>query len=96
MRRNSVKEQISFSRLPDVCGIGFMNHFVAVGRILYLKTDTESGIGPDLLINDSARFLCRKNHMNTEASSDTRHTDEVFHNFRLFFLQLRKLVHNDK
>ena len=34
--------------------------------------------------------------MHTQASPDTRRRDQLFHEFRLFFFQLRELVHNDQ
>ena len=73
-----------------------MDHFITVGSILYLKTDPKPGIGPDLFIHNTARLLCRKNHMNTKASADSRHTDKIFHYLRLFLFQFRKLIHNNQ
>ena len=95
MGQNPVTEQKELPGPADPGGIRRMDHLHAVLLFLDLEADLEAAVGPDLLIDDAAGFLGRKNHMHAEASADPGHRDQVPHKIRTVFFQLRKLIHDD-
>ena len=88
--------QIESAGLLQFGGFGAFQHFHTVAAILYLQTDPEFRVAPDLVVDHAARLLRCEDQVNAEASADTRRTDQLVHEFRLLFFQLCKLVGNDK
>ena len=88
--------QIPTARLGDICRIRPVQHAHTVLFILYPQTPSEFCVAPDVIIHSSLRFLCRQDQMYPKASSHLRHTDQLFHEIRLFPFQLRKLINDDE
>ena len=87
--------EIRTSRLNNFCCQRRFNHFITILRTLYLQTQLESGITPDLFADLTGRLLSSQNQMHTKASSDTGSTDQFFHKLRKFCPKLGKFIYNN-
>ena len=73
-----------------------MQHVHTVLPVLYAKAELELGVGPDIVVNCTAGLLCRKDQVHAKTSADLRDADQLLHEFRLFSLELRELIDDDK
>ena len=73
-----------------------MKHIHAVLAVLHSQAEFEFGIAPDIFVHRTAGFLSGQNQMHPQAAPHLGHTDKLPHKIRLFPLQFRKLVNDDK
>ena len=73
-----------------------MQHIIAVLTVLHPQAEPELGVAPDVVVYGSAGLLGREDQVYAQAPAHLRHADQLFHKFRLFPLQLCKLINDDK